>query len=439
MKWILAILILGLLIAFHELGHFLLAKLSGVGVEEFSIGFGPRLLTTLKNGTRYSLKALPLGGSCRMKGEFGDESEEVYGPSTANGEAFQKVSVGKRAAIIVAGPLFNFLLAFVLAVIITSVIGSDPPTVLMVEEGSPAQAAGLVEGDRVTSFMGHPVFVGRDVQIYLDLYGIPDKDIRMTVKHSSGEKEDLVFTPEAEQRYMLGITYSPGEGPAEILSVMTGSSVQEAGLLAGDVITSIDGTKIDSSEELSEYLDRNPLSEDARTLTYERNGRSHEVVIAPTVRKVTNEGFYINLYREKTSAPKVLYYSFHEVRYWISTVIRSIGLLFNGTFSVNDLSGPIGIVDIVGDTYEESRQEGVLMTWMNMFYLIILLSANLGVMNLLPIPGLDGGRLIFLVIEGIRGKPINKKVESSIQLVVMVLLILLMIYVMYHDLMRMLF
>ena len=113
--------------------------------------------------------------------------------------------------------------------------------------------------------------------------------------------------------------------------------------------------------------------------------------------------------------------------------MRSVGALFTGRFSVNALSGPVGIVDMVGETYEETKDEGPLMTWMNMLNLIILLSANLGVMNLLPIPAIDGGRLLFLIIEAIRGKPLDEKLEMAAQTVAALLLMLLMFYVLYHD------
>ena len=457
MKWIIAILILGLLIAFHELGHFVLAKICGVGVEEYSIGFGPRILSAVFRGTRYSLKILPFGGSCRMKGEYGDLEDDGYGDAGSAagktgdavsgdgtdgtpGEAFQNVSVGKRAAIIAAGPLFNFLLAFVFSVIVISVVGYDPPVVLRVAENSPAAEAGLEQGDTVTSFMGHRVTIGRDVDSYLELYGLkPDEQVTMSVKKADGTKASVSFTPDVITRYMMGITYEPGDKEAELLSVSRGSSIEKEGAQAGDVIVSIDGTKVASGKELSEYLDSHPVSSDPIRLVLLRNGREREIVVQPVLSKVVDEGFLVNIYRTKATPVQVLRYSLYEVRYWITMTVRSIGLLIRGTFSINDLSGPVGVVNIVGDTYEQSRSEGALMTWMNMLYLMILLSANLGVMNLLPIPAIDGGRLLFLVIEAIRGKPVNRKVEGVIQMIVMALLLLLMGYVMVHDVMKMFF
>ena len=141
MKIIIAVIIFSAVILIHELGHFLLAKKSGIVVTEFSLGMGPRLLSTVKNGTRYSLKLFPIGGSCAMLGE--DALDERPG-------TFNSVSVGKRISVVAAGPVFNFLLAFILSVIIVGIIGSDEPRVLSVEKGSHAEAAGLKEGDIIT-------------------------------------------------------------------------------------------------------------------------------------------------------------------------------------------------------------------------------------------------------------------------------------------------
>lgn len=434
MKWIIAILIFGLLIIFHELGHFILAKINGVQVEEFSVGFGPRIVSTVFHGTRYSLKVLPFGGSCLMQGmyEEGDEEEEQK-PEKGS---FTSVSLGRRAAIIAAGPIFNFLLAFIFAVVIMSVVGYDPAQVLTVESGSPAAEAGLETDDVITKYMGDSVEIGRDVSTWMALYGLqPDQQVTMTVRRGN-EFVDLAFTPAVIEKYMMGITYDAENETAEVTAVSEGSPLSDAGAKAGDVITAIDGNAITTSASLSQYFKDHPLTSSPVTVTFERDGLSYEKEVTPVESRSVDLGFEYNLGRVKTDAAGVLKYSFIEVNYWIKTTVRSLGMLFTGRFSVNDLSGPVGIVDIVGTTYEQSRSEGALMTWMNMFNLIILLSANLGVMNLLPIPAIDGGRLLFLLIEAIRGKPMNRQVENAVQLVSMALLLILMVYVMYHDITR---
>jgi len=432
MKWIIAVLIFGLLIIFHEFGHFLLAKINGVDVEEFSVGFGPRIVSTVFHGTRYSLKILPFGGSCLMKGMLGDEDEDGE-PAEPEAGSFNSVSIGKRAAIIAAGPIFNFILAFIFAVVIMSVVGYDPAEVISVESGSPAAEAGLETGDTITKFMGDSVEIGRDVSTWIALYTLKaDERITMTVKRGE-QTVDLVFSPEITKQYRMGITYNTGSDQAEVSAVSEGSPLSDAGVKAGDVITSINGTAITTSDSLSAYLSEHPLTGDAVTITFVRDGLTYEKEVTPVMSQSVSLGFDCNLGRVGTDALGVLKYSFIEVNYWIKTTVRSLGQLFTGRFSVNDLSGPVGIVDVVGTTYEQSKSEGALMTWMNMFNLIILLSANLGVMNLLPIPAIDGGRLLFLLIEAVRGKPMNRKVENAIQLVSMALLMLLMVYVMYHD------
>ena len=132
----------------------------------------------------------------------------------------------------------------------------------------------------------------------------------------------------------------------------------------------------------------------------------------------------------------MLKYSAVEVRYWITSTIESLVMLVRGQFTVNDLSGPVGIINVIGDSYEEARSEGTVMVWMQMLYWAILLSANLGVMNLLPIPALDGGRLVFLIIEAIRRKRMNPNVEGMIHFAGFVLLMVLMVFVMFNDIRR---
>lgn len=438
MKWIIAFLIFSLLVLFHEFGHFLVAKMNGVVVEEFSLGFGPRLLSTVRGGTRYSLKLLLFGGSCQMKGMYEDydEDEENAGPREPEEGAFEAASIGRRAAIIFAGPFFNFLLAFICSIIIISVVGYDPAEVISVEEGSPACEAGLASGDIITKFMGERIEIGRDVSSWFVLHDLAEgREVSMTYKRN-GEKKEIKFVPEVNVRYMLGMSYNVDDAAAIIQSVSEGSPLYNAGVRAGDVITSINGNEITTSLSMKEYFAANPLDGSLVKLGCERDGTAFTASLVPYESRSVNLGFSYNLGRVNTTPLGVLKYSLIEMRYWIVTTVKSLAQLFTGRFTVNDLSGPVGVVDIVGETYEEVKSEGALMTWMNMLNMIVLLSANLGVMNLLPIPAVDGGRLLFLAIEAIRRKPMNKKLEGTIQMVTVALLLFLMFYVMYHDLTR---
>ena len=420
-----AIIIFSVIVVFHELGHFLMAKKNGIEVTEFSLGMGPRLLSTVKGNTRYSLKLFPIGGSCMMVGEDGEED----GPGS-----FGHASVWGRISVVAAGPIFNFILAFVFALVITSVMGYDPPKVLSVEENSPAEEAGLQVGDIITSFQGKPISIGRDISLYESLYGMQQDQIKMTVKRD-GKKIDLNFKAASEKKYMLGFSYVP-DGKPEITEVFVDGAMMKVGVLAGDVITAVDGTKVSTGEELQTYLGEHPLGENAVTITVSRDGKEKEFTVQPTVRTQVSTGFVYNLYREKTNFFGVLKYSAVEVRYWISSTIDSLGLLIKGTFRVNDLSGPVGIVDAIGSSVEEAKSEGTVVMWMQMFYWAILLSANLGVMNLLPLPALDGGRLVFLLIEAVTKKKVNPNIEGMIHFAGFVLLMALMVFVFMNDIKR---
>lgn len=338
MKILVALLVFSFIIIIHELGHFLLAKKNGITVIEFSLGMGPRLLSYRHGeGTRYSLKLLPLGGSCLMMGEDGeDEGEGSFGSK----------SVWARIAVIAAGPLFNFLLAFVLAIFIIGNIGYDVPVLLGVSEGSPAQEAGLQAGDRILKMNGKRIRLYRQVSDY-------------------------------------GL-FHPGE---------------------------------------------------TVTFLYERDGEVYETTVTPAR---TEEGYKYGIggsvnYRQKTNPIETLGYSAYEVYYWIDTTVQSLKLLVTGNVGLDDVSGPVGVVNVIGETYEESQSDGAFYVWLNMMNIAILLSANLGVVNLLPIPALDGGRLVFLFLEAIRRKRISPELEARIHFTGLMLLMLLMLVVMFND------
>ena len=425
MKILIALLVFSVIVLFHELGHFLLAKRNGIAVTEFSLGMGPRLLSTEKGGTRYSLKLFPIGGSCMMVGE--DEDDDSEG-------SFNNASVWARISVVAAGPIFNFILAFVFAMIITSVVGYDPARVLQVTEGSPAAQAGLKEGDIITEFQGRHISIGRDLDSYMTLHGLKDEEISLTYERD-GKKHDIQFQANSESRYMLGFTYL-SEGTPEITQVMLNSAMAKAGVMPGDIIREINGTAVADSQELQAYLQEHPLDGTEITLGIERDGKVETISAIPQMTKHVDSGFIYNIYREKTNFLGVMKYSAVEVRYWVSTTVESLMMLIKGQFSVNDLSGPVGIIDVIGDSYEEAKGEGAMMVGRQMLYWAILLSANLGVMNLLPIPALDGGRLVFLLIESVRKKRLNPNVEGMIHFAGFVLLMMLMVFVMFNDFRR---
>lgn len=337
-KYIIAILLFSAIILFHELGHFLLAKANGIRVNEFSLGLGPTIVGFTKGETKYSIKLLPFGGACMMEGEDSQSDDD---------RSFQKKSVWARISVVAAGPIFNFIMAFVLAVIILGNIGISTPTVAQVEDGYGAQTAGLQAGDEI---------------------------IKMNHKHIHFFKEISMYTL----------------------------------FHAGETVE----------------------------VTYERNGERHIVEVQPTYDEeqgryrygIDGSGEYT-----KVGPIKTLQYSVYEVKYWIQYTVGSLKMLLTRQVSVNDLSGPVGIVKTIGDTYDMSKSDGVFYVWMNLLNLALLLSANLGVMNLLPIPALDGGRLVFLVIEAIRGKRVSEDKEGMVHFIGLLCLFGLMILIMFND------
>ena len=271
-----------------------------------------------------------------------------------------------------------------------------------------------------------------DLYSYLTLEGLKDKDITVTVKRD-GKKETLTYHPTTEDRYMLGFSYNPDENQAQIQSVTIGGALADAGLQAGDYISAVDGNEVASGEALSQYFEDHPLSDQTVTLTYLRDGLDYDVEVTPQAVNYVEQGFSYNLGREKTSALGVIKYSALEVRYWINSTLEGFKLLITGKLGMDSMSGPVGVVNVIGDAYQESKSEGALMTWLTMINMMILISANLGVANLLPLPALDGGRLVFLLIEAVRGKPVNREAEGMVHFAGLLLLMGLLVFVTFKD------
>lgn len=424
MNIIVALLILGLIVVIHELGHFLLAKANGITVTEFSVGMGPRIASFVSKGTRYSLKLLPLGGSCMMLGE--DESVEDDG-------AFGKKGVWARFSVIFAGAFFNFILAFVLALIVLGDVGVDKPYIEKVAEGSPTGKAGLRKDDIIQELNGTAIHFSRDIQYYFYFNNLSDKPIDVTVLRD-GEQLTLQVTPEWRDHYLLGCSYTATNPTAKLDTIEKGYPLDLAGVKAGDVIVNINGVAIQTSRELADYLGEHPLSKEALTLTFLRDGQETEVTIEPRlVQSGFDLGWSYNQYREEVGALETVKYSFYELKHNIVNTVKGIGNLILGKVSMKEVSGPVGIVNVVGNIVQESQDYGRHAILLSLAQFSILLSANLGVMNLLPIPALDGGRIVFLLIEAVRRKPVPKEKEAMVHLVGMALLMILMVFVMFND------
>ena len=428
LKILVALLIIGVVVAFHEFGHFIIAKSRGIAVSEFSIGMGPRLYSFTKGGTKYSLKLLPIGGSCMM----GEDDVAAEDDRTA----FNNKNVWERIAVIFAGPFFNFILAFVFAIIVIGCVGYDPAYVLSVDESFGQEIA---VGDTITKINNKKISISRDIVTYFYFHPIDGNEITIEYKHPEDDKtfsnHSLTVKPELIEKYMLGFQYSSvPESKPLIDSVIAGYPLEKAGILAGDLITAIDDHEINSGSELSEYLAKNPLNGKQVKFSYMRNGESFDTMVTPISTSDYSIGFTYNSgFREKTTFFRVIRYSFNEVKYWIQATFASLGQLITGKVSSDEIGGPVRIVSEIGNVVEESKKDGFGYIVLNLLNWAILLSANLGVMNLLPIPALDGGRLVFLFIEVFRGKPIAKEKEGMVHLIGIILLMILMVFIFFND------
>lgn len=421
---IVAILMFSLVVIFHELGHFLFAKKNGIGVNEFCLGMGPKLFGIKKGETLYSLRLFPIGGACMMVGE--DENSD-------DAKAFNNKTVWQRFQVIFAGPLFNFILAFLLSMIMVAIAGYDPARVTDVKEDGAAAQAGLQEGDLIVRYDGKKINFGREIMVEETFDPVKDATpVEITYKRD-GEKYTTTIVPRQSVRYLMGFSYNGDDLPATVQSISKGSAFEEAGIIKGDVLTAIDGTKIANGKALMEYMQSRMLGGETVKVSYMRNSLEYEVEVVPKRQESYTLDFSYNLRAEKTSGLAILKYSAAEVKYWIVTTVKSLGQIFKGKVSRDDIGGPVRIVSEISNVMNEASPYGALVVIVELINWCVLLSANLGVMNLLPIPALDGGRLLFLIIEGIRRKPVNREKEGLVNGIFFVLLMLLMVFVFYND------
>jgi regulator of sigma E protease len=447
---VLAILALSIIVVIHEFGHFIVAKANGVAVLEFALGFGPRIIQFKKKETVYCIKLLPFGGSCMMQGDqfmenlSGEEDlEDTKDSDNESSDAkksrelaesfdadksFSSKSVWSRIAIIAAGPLFNFLLALVLSVVMIGITGYDYCTIDKVYDDSPAAQAGLAAGDKILKINNENISCAREYSFYRYYHAAQDMEITY---ERDGNKYTTSLTPQYKKTsaYRIGITISQHT----VGSVTQDSPAAAAGMKANDIIRAVDGVEMESDTQFTETLAQSGGK--TLTITVERDGATVDLSVTPALTET--ESYYTGLacygYSVKTSPVETVICSFRETGYWIETVIESLEMMFTGQVGINDLSGPVGTVSIMSDYVGESRSGGVLSVVMSIFYLMIMISANLGVMNLLPLPALDGGRLVFFLVEVVRGKPVAKEREGMVHFIGMVLLMILMVYVMFKD------
>ncbi|MCM1569231.1 MAG: RIP metalloprotease RseP [Roseburia sp.] len=339
---ILFVVIFGIVVISHEFGHFLLARANGIHVVEFSVGMGPTLLGFHKGDTKYSLKLFPIGGACMFEGEDGLETKE----GEAGPGAFPNANVWSRISTVLAGPLFNLFLAYIMAFIMVQLIWICDPIAQKVEPGSAAMEAGLQDGDRIVSLNGRSVYLYEEILYFNQL----NKGKEFTVTY---ERQGQQFTTRVMPKY---------------------------------------------SEEQGRYL-----------------------------MGISNGDYY------KIKGTDGFRYAWYEVRASLINTYKSLAALVTGGVSRKEVAGPVGIANAVGEIYEQTKEswQDVMVNMMNM---ILLLSVNLGILNLLPLPALDGGRLVFLLLEVVRGKPIPPEKEGLVHFIGLLFFMVLMVLVFFNDL-----
>ncbi len=356
---IIFLVMFSVIVVSHEFGHFAVARRNGIRVIEFDIGMGPVLYRRKGLETDLCIRLLPIGGACIYDGMDNFDEEEAVDPEADGAEgpargmdehSFPNAPVGARFAAIIAGPMANFILGFLLSIILVAFTGTDLPVIQEVIPASAAAEAGLQSGDVLKKINGERIHIYREVTLISIMnYGEP---LHITFERDgAGQTVDLVPKYDEEDgRYYIGIR---GAG---------------------------------------EYHKCNPL--------------------------------------------QVFQYGFYETGYWLKATYKSLGLILRGHFSKDDISGPVGVVKVVDDTYSETAPYGPAAVILTFLSLATLLTVNLGVINLLPLPALDGGRLLFLLLEAVRGKPVPPEKEGMVHLAGFAVLMFVMRLVLFNDISR---
>jgi regulator of sigma E protease len=418
--------VLGVLIFVHELGHFLMARLHGVRVVRFSLGFDPKLVRFERGGTEYSIGIIPLGGFVKLAGETVDEQR------TGAPDEFLSKSKWVRFQVYLAGPVMNMLLALVLLTITLS-RGADVPLFLSapavigtVAAGSPAEKAGIKPGDQIVRFGD------RDVQTWDEL----DKAVAPQANHlleivavRNGERITARITPDAVSKWEMGsLGIMPVMRP-ELLSVDPSGPAARAGLQHGDVLVALNGSPLDQTGvmDMIHKSAGRPL-----TLKIERAGMSRDVVVVPEKHgDVGLIGVSINPFEVRRIEPNLWQAAKMSVdRNWETTTLiaGTIRGLFQGQTPMRQLMGPVAIAQLSGSAAQ--------LGWTYLLDLMAMISLNLGLINLLPVPVMDGGQIAILAFEGLTRRDLSMRVKERILMAGAVLIVALMATVIYNDIMR---
>lgn len=416
------IVVLGFLIFIHELGHFLAARAVGVQVQEFSIGFPPRIASKEVKGTRYSLSWLPLGGFVKLKGQNLDDEDPT------DPENYAAKSISQRLLILVAGAGMNLIGAFMLMPLVY-MIGFDQPAVLFekpligwVEQQSDAERIGIQKGDLVISLNDQAT---PDWQTLLKIAEkVDDPYVRLEILRNSQTQKFVI----PREKFQSGIGWQMYT-PADLGDILDGSPAEKAGLQEGDRILQINGNPIEDWHQLTELI---RLSKGENLQIKVQRGGSEVDLSANAEYRKDYKTWVLGI---STKTRKVNYGFFESVQLGSKKVVDSgirtfafLGQLISGNGSKEDVGGPIMIAKIIG----QAAQKGAA----DLFGLISFISLQLAIFNLLPIPALDGGHIFFLLIEKIKGGSLSPVFREKTQMIGFFLLILLMVYVTIQDSIR---
>ena len=421
------VFVLGVLIFVHELGHFMMARRIGVRVLTFSLGFGPKLIGFRRGDTEYCISAVPLGGYVKMAGENPDD------PLTGASDEFLSKSKWQRFQVLVMGPVMNLVLAvIVMAVVLyqgapAPAFEQQPVVVGGATDQSAGKAAGIQPGDRILSVDGRPVETWE--QFYMEVMPKAKRQISLTIDRG-GHPLEIKAVPASVGKYTLGDLGLMPEMHPQITSLQHGAPGFEAGLRPGDLVMAAAGERDVTQKRLVELIKANegkPLP-----LVIKRNGVEQEVTVTP--RQLGNAvmiGAQLNAFELRTVEPsrfEALKMSVEQNWTWAKLIVQTLGGLFTHETSVKQLMGPVAIADLSGTAAEQG--------WLQLFSLMAMISLNLGMLNLMPIPVLDGGHIAILALEGVSRRDFSMKVKEKMLLAGFVLLLMLMVTVIYNDLMR---
>jgi regulator of sigma E protease len=457
--WILSyalptLFVLTIVVFFHELGHFWVARRCGVKVDAFSVGFGPELIGfTDRHGTRWKFSVVPLGGYVRFHGDDSAAStpdQQSLGkmPAKERKVSFHHQTVGKRSAIVAAGPIANFILAILIFAAIVFVQGRQvtTPRIDHVQPGTSAAVAGFQKGDLVLAVGGKSVDsftdvdrtiatnAGRPLEFVLDRSG---RQVMVTATPEQREERDRFGNQLRIGRIDIG---GPVMRPLAG-AVMPGSAAETAGLVAGDFIVAIDGKEIETFDELRNIVIENPL--ERLTLQVLRDGRTMTLVAIPssqmertadgTVRRVgvlgISGGFHPDDVKHVRYGPfAALGAGVEQTRFVLEQTLSYVGQILTGRESADQLGGPIRIAQISGQVAS--------VGFVALLHLTAVLSISIGLLNLFPVPLLDGGHLVYYAIEALRGKPLSERAQEYGFRIGLALVVMLMLFVTWNDILQ---